>query len=267
VQSFEDKVVVITGAGSGIGRACAEAFAREGARVHVSDIDEGRATQVASAIGGTAHVNDCSKVESVEALAEAVYAQHGRVDILHNNAGIGHGAPIEETTLEDWQRVIGVNLWGVIHGIHVFVPRLLAQGGESHIVNTSSGLGLIAAPTMSPYCATKFAVVGISEALAAELHERGISVTAVCPGIINTDIVNKARMSDSFEDVRRTALDIYSKRGVAPEVVAKDVLAAVRAKRVIKTSPPSHVLPLWGLKRISQSAYQLVQRVAKRRIL
>jgi NAD(P)-dependent dehydrogenase (short-subunit alcohol dehydrogenase family) len=228
-----DKVVVITGAGSGIGRATAHAFARQGARVHVVDIHEARAQEVASAVRqldapAHAHAVDVRDPDAVEALAEEVYRRHGRCDILVNNAGVAHSALVQETSLEDWRRVIDTNLWGVIHGIHAFVPRMIDQGGRAHIVNTASVAGLVAMPAMAPYCASKFAVVGLSESLGAELSAHDIKVTAVCPGIIATDIIRAAHINGALADQKRSVVDFYAKRGIPPERVARDILQAVR---------------------------------------
>ncbi|MBZ0252530.1 MAG: SDR family NAD(P)-dependent oxidoreductase, partial [Candidatus Methylomirabilis sp.] len=240
--------------------------------VHVVDVNAERAEAAAQEIRdeaglATAHAVDCSKAEAVEALAEAVYAKDGRVDVLCNNAGIGHAGAIEETTREDWERVLSINLWGVIHGITAFVPRMLRQGGEAHIVNTASVLGLIAAPGMAPYCASKFAVVGISECLAAELAPRGIGVTALCPGVIHTNIVKEASLRGDYAAKQSEVADFYATKGASPEEVARDALAAVRGRKVIAPSPPRQVLPPWLLKRLSLPAYQLVMRYAHKKIV
>jgi NAD(P)-dependent dehydrogenase (short-subunit alcohol dehydrogenase family) len=178
------KVAVITGAGSGIGAATARLLARHGAKVHVADLNAEAASAVAREIGGgaTHHGLDVTRPEDLEALAEAVFTADGRVDVLHNNAGIGHGGDIEATTVEDWQRVIGVNLLGVAYGVQAFVPRMLKHGHPATIVNTASEAGLIPVARMAPYCASKFGVVGMSESLDAELRSRGIRVVALRAG-------------------------------------------------------------------------------------
>ncbi len=167
MKDFKDKIVVITGAGSGIGKATAQAFAREGARLHIADIVEERIKGAAEEInnsGGTAYpyVVDCADRRAMEQFAEDVYNAAGRVDILHNNAGVGVGCMVDKLTLEDWERIINVNLWGVIYGVHFFLPRMIAEGGDGHVVITSSAAGLTAPPTLGAYSTTKFALVGLA---------------------------------------------------------------------------------------------------------
>jgi NAD(P)-dependent dehydrogenase (short-subunit alcohol dehydrogenase family) len=261
MAEFTGKVVVVTGAGSGIGRSSARLFGRLGAKVHVTDIDEEAAKAVAQEIGNaTAHHVDSTDPQALEQLASKVYDEDGRVDVLHNNAGIGHAADIEQTTVEDWQRVIGVNLLGVAYGIQAFVPRMLAAGRPASIVNTASMAGLVAAPKMAPYSASKFGVVGMSEALDAELRPRGIHVGAVCPGIIDTNITRTAIMRGDPAQRRQKAIDFYSKRGASPDRVAEAVVDAVRKRKVIQPVPRSHVMPLWMLKRIAPRASQVIAR-------
>lgn len=272
MKSFPDKIAVITGAGSGIGRATALLLAKEGAHVHVVDIDGDRAERVANEVRALgrdawAHQVDCSKHAAIMALADAVYGASGRVDILHNNAGIGHAALAHETRIEDWERVLGINLWGTIYGIHTFVPRMIAQGGGGHIVNTSSGLGLIAVPGMAPYCATKFAVVGISESIRAELEPHGIGVSVICPGIIQTDIVRAAPITGTAEAQRERTMELYEKHGATAETVAKDIVAGIRKNKAVVVTPASHVMPVWALKRISHDAYQSVAKRVGKRVL
>lgn len=270
MKEFKDKVVVITGAGSGIGRATAMAFASEGAKLYITDINQGRVEAVADEIKAmgaeaTSYVVDSANREAMQKFADDVFASAGRVDILHNNAGIATGCTIDKTPLEDWEKVINVNLWGVIYGIHYFLPRMIAQGG-GHIVNTSSGAGLTGLPTLAPYAATKFAVVGISEVMNIELRRHGIYTTALCPGIISTNIVRDSKI-DIFnkkgECMKDSTVRFYAKRGTPPERVAKDVLRAIRKKRPVQPSP-YHAYHLWIIKRISVRLYQAVARLIMR---
>jgi NAD(P)-dependent dehydrogenase (short-subunit alcohol dehydrogenase family) len=266
-------VAVITGAGSGIGRATALRLGRHGATVHAADIDGDAAEATAEEIrrGGavaTAHLVDVADAGAVERLADLAFAADGRVDILHNNAGIAHSGPVEETPLSDWRRIVEINLMGVIHGVHAFVPRMLEQGGESQIVNTASGLGLIAGVELAPYCTTKFAVVGLSESLNAELLSRGIGVTALCPGIIATNIVTESTARGDMAARKQRIADFYARRGASPDAVAEAVVNAVRKRRVVQTVPASHVVPAWIAGRVSlragQAAARLTHRLAQR---
>ena len=225
-------VAVITGAGSGIGRATAVRLAALGAKVHVVDISEAAAEAVSAGIvagGGraVAHTVDVADADAVGALADAVFAVDGRVDVLHNNAGIGHAGPVEQTTLEDWRRIVEINLMGVVHGIAAFVPRMLEQGRPAQIVNTASGLGLMPGIELAPYCTTKHAVVGLSQSLDLELKPRGIGVTALCPGIIATAIVKESTVRGDTSGRQQRAVDLYEKRGATPEVVAGAVVKAI----------------------------------------
>ena len=268
-RDFSGKVVVITGAGSGIGRSTALLFARLGAKVHVVDLDGARAESVRAEIeepGGKAraHKVDCTDPEALEQLAETVFAEDGAVDVLHNNAGIGHAGSVDETTLEDWQRVLDVNLMGTVYGVHAFVPRLLAQGRPAHIVNTASMAGLVPTARMAPYTTSKFAVVGLSESLAAELAPRGIGVSAICPGIIDTAIVRDATMRGDLSRKSEKIQAFYRKRGASPDVVAESVVDAVVKKRLIVPVPRSHVMPGWLLERFSPRLSQVVARATTR---
>jgi NAD(P)-dependent dehydrogenase (short-subunit alcohol dehydrogenase family) len=264
VTSFSGKVVVVTGAGSGIGLATARRFSRLGARVHVADIDGESAERVAGELGNAvAHSVDCSDPEAVEAFAQAVFADGRGVDVLHNNAGIGHAGDIEQTTMEDWTRVIGVNLLGVAYGIQAFVPRLIEQGRPATIVNTASAAGLIGIPQMAPYCASKHGVVGLTEALDAELTEHGIRVCAVCPGIIDTPIVGKSIMRGEPAERREAAMDYYRRRGASADDVAEAVIDAVSNGKVLRIVPRAEVGIPWAIRRASpRVAGVLIRKLA-----
>ncbi len=248
------KIAVVTGAGSGIGRSLATLLAARGAAVHVADLDGVRAEAVAGQVRGaggraTAHAVDVTDAAAVAALAELVFAQ-GPVDLLFNNAGIGLAGATTDTTLADWRRLIDVNLMGVVHGVHAFLPGLLSQGQPSHIVNTASMAGLVPAAGMTAYSATKAAVVGFTEALDVELAGSRVRVSALCPGVIDTAIVGAAAMRGDWGPRQARLVDFYARRGTSPDVVARQALAAVTRGHRIIPAPRYQVMPHWLLKRM-----------------
>jgi NAD(P)-dependent dehydrogenase (short-subunit alcohol dehydrogenase family) len=258
IKYFANKTVVITGAGSGIGRACAIAYARDGAHVHGVDIDAARIEEVCADIskqGGaaTAHCVNCADAAAMRDLATTIFAHAGRVDVLQNGVGILIAAPAEQMTVEEWRRIIDINQGSAIHGIAAFLPGMLRQGGKSHIVNIASFAGLVAFPFVSAYSMTKYALVGLSEALALELRGRGVYVTAVCPSAVRTRIMDdgEMRLPGSVETPMRRAFSHYAPR---PEWLAKKVLRGVRRGRPLIMPSPS-ALPLWWLKRMSLTAF------------
>ena len=263
------QVAVVTGAGSGIGRSTALLLARLGAAVYVADLNGEAADAVSAeiaALGGraTAHAVDVTEPASVEALAERVFSVDGGVDLLHNNAGGGHAGPFEETSLDEWQRVLAVNLMGVVHGIHAFVPRMLGQGRPAHVVNTASMAGLVAVAEMAPYCTSKHAVVGLSESLNSELSPRGIHVTALCPGIIDTPLIPAAHLEGHLARRRSRIERFYTRFGSSPDVVAEALVDAVRRKQLIRTVPRHHVVAGWLLRRLSPRLAQPLARLNTR---
>jgi NAD(P)-dependent dehydrogenase (short-subunit alcohol dehydrogenase family) len=251
------QIAVITGGGSGIGRATALLLASRAAKVHVADLNAAAAGAVAAEIqaaGGSAvaHGLDVTDPAAVDALAEEIFAADGGVDILHNNAGIGHAGNIEATTIDDWQRVIGVNLLGVAYGIQAFVPRMLKQGRPAAVINTASQLGLMPAAPMAAYCASKYGVVGLSEALNAELAGRGIHVSAICPGMINTPIIRSSIVRGNTERLHAQIAETYANRGASPDAVANAVLTAI--------VPAAQVLPAVLAHRLSPRLTQPLAR-------
>lgn len=191
-KAFRDKGCVVTGAASGIGFAVSEALLQSGAAVFMADVNEkglASAAEKLAAYGGRAHTMtvDASKEDQVKRLIESADAQHGRLDFVFNNAGVGWGGAFEDATMETWRRLLDINLWSVIYGVHHAVPIMKRQGG-GHIVNTSSIGGLMPLPFESLYCAAKYAIMGLSETLRFELADAGIRVSAVCPGPVATAI-------------------------------------------------------------------------------
>ena len=251
MKDFTGKVVVVTGAASGIGREMALAFAKRGARVAIADIDETKLRAVEEELAGIgaevyARVADVSQAGDVESLCDGVYREMGRVDVLCNNAGVGMGGRFEDATLDDWRWIVGANLWGVIHGCQFFYPRMIEQGGGGHIVNTASGAGLAPLPLMVPYCCTKYGVVGFSETLRAEAALYGIGVSAICPGIVNTPITRSAKLISGTErstpgELQERIVRIYEKRNYTPDRVAAAAVKAVeKNKGVVPVCPETY---------------------------
>ena len=232
MEHLEGKVAVVTGAGSGIGEGIARAAAAAGMRVVVADIDDAKASAVAADIGNAAiaaHV-DVSNLSSVEALRDRALEAFGAVHLVCNNAGVWVGALMAEADIKDWRYLIDVNLYGVIHGVKAFLP-LLAEQGEGHIVNTASVGGLISGPPEGLYTTTKFAVVGLSEALLMEVADNGVGVSVLCPGLVNTNLISqsfavRAEAYDPGIDHDQPAPDTAS--GIAPILVGERVIDAVR---------------------------------------
>ncbi len=237
LASVRDRVAVVTGGGSGIGRALAMALAREGARVVVADMEPAALTETVTAItraGGDALgvPTDVADLTSVETLADRAFTRFGVVHLLCNNAGVVVHGGLESATHRDWQWVIGVNLWGVIHGLEAFLPRMIAQRQGGHIINTASMAGLIASQGFGVYNTTKYAVVGLSETLAKDLRPYGIGVSIVCPMGVATRIREAGRNRPAALRNRAdapTAADVtLVGRTLTPDEVAEQVLAAVR---------------------------------------
>ena len=245
VKNLIGRVGVVTGAGSGIGRATALALAERGADLAICDIDEGGLKATADRARGTGRQVlemrvDVANAEEMRAFADRTFAELRRVDVLVNNAGIGIGGEFVHVPLQEWDTILGVNLKGVVHGCTFFTPRMIEADHPSHIVNVASMAGYFAAPGMSAYCATKYAVVGFSECLRLELQASGIGVTAICPGIINTPIVRTGRIYGPLatDENRERGVALYEKRGYGPERVAKNILRAIQRNRAVAPVSP-----------------------------
>lgn len=245
MRDFTGRTAVITGAASGIGRALADSFAAEGMNIVLSDVeadelDDATAEVAATGVDVMSMRCDVRDGGQVEALAAAAAERFGNVHVLCNNAGVGAGGLLTETSVEDWEWVLGVNLWGVIHGIRAFLPAMNAHGEPGHVVNTASMAGLVAGPFMGPYNASKFAVVAISETLHKEqrLMEHAVGVSVLCPGFVSTRIFESGR--NRPEDLGGPPLDDprddgigrqMIQAGLPPAQVADEVVAAVRDER------------------------------------
>ncbi len=192
---LEGKVAVVTGGASGIGKGIAEALKNQGVELVIADIEDGALQRTAKELGATGIQTDVSSADSVGALATEVVERFGTAHVLVNNAGIGPMGRIADLTLDDWKWMVGVNLWGVIHGIHAFLPILKSNEEGGHIVNTSSMAGLVGMPGLGSYTLTKYGVLGLTEVLAKELEEDGskVGATVLCPGTIHTNIGTSSR--------------------------------------------------------------------------
>lgn len=253
MKDFKDKVAVITGAASGIGYGLAERATREGMKVVLADVEKGALSEAEKSLraeGGEvlAIKTDVSKVDDVKALAEKTVDAFGGVHLLCNNAGVGAGWTAWQSTLADWQWTLGVNLWGVIHGIHYFVPVMISQEAECHIVNTASIAGLITYPGNDPYKVSKHGVVALSEALYYELRIAGakIGVSVLCPGYIRTNIMDCERnrpaglRNTSVEEIDISNPQVQAaieamrqevENGMSPQQVADIVFSAIKENR------------------------------------
>jgi len=246
VQDLKDKVAVVTGAASGIGRALAERFLDEGMRVVAADVEAPRLRDTVATLASRGDVRavevDVSDASSVDRLADASYDAFGQVDVLCNNAGVLSGGYSWDTPLEDWSWVLGVNLYGVIHGIRSFVPRMNAQGSEGHIVNVASMAGVTCVPMATVYHVSKHGVVALSECLHKELAQTGskLRVSLLCPEMVNTDIGGADRnrperlrteQASAMKELIVTSTAHAAKSGLAPAVMADRVVRAIRDER------------------------------------
>ncbi|MFE9169308.1 SDR family oxidoreductase [Streptomyces kebangsaanensis] len=267
---FAGQLVLITGAGSGIGRATAFAFAEAGARVVAVDRDAEAAARTAErcrplgAPAAWAEPVDVGDERAMEKLDEKVAAEYGVVDVLVNNAGIGLSGSFFDHTPEDWRKVLGVNLWGVIHGCRLFGKRMAERGQGGHIVNTASAAAYQPSKALPAYSTSKAAVLMLSECLRAELAGRGIGVTAVCPGFVNTGITSTAHFTgvgaEEEKRLRRRAARLYGLRDYPPEKVADAILrAVVRDDAVVPVTPEARLLH--AMSRFAPRALRRLARV------
>jgi len=271
---FGDTLVSVTGAGSGIGRETAMAFARRGAEVVVSDIDEAGVKDTAAQIvarGGIAHAYrlDVSDAEAVERFADEVCARHGVPDVVVNNAGIGQAGAFLDTPADQWHRVLDVNLGGVVNGCKAFGKRLVERGTGGHIVNVASVAAYLPSQFMNAYCTSKAAVYMFSDCLRAELDAADIGLTTICPGVVDTNIVRTTQIAapnDPTLDVARRHAQVvrfYEKRGYGPDKVAEAIVSAVKKNKAIRpVTPEAHVA--YGLSRVAPPA---LRRIARRNII
>jgi len=271
MKDFKGKVAVITGGASGLGRAMAERFAREGMSIVLADVEpnalaKAEAEMKAAGAKVIGVRTDVSKAADVEVLAQKALAAFGGVHVLANNAGVAEGGNVWDNTVADWEWVLGVNLWGVVHGVRVFTPIMLKQESEGHIINTASVAGLISPPGMGIYCVSKHAVVTLSECLHHDLAQKTdkLKCSVLCPAYVPTGIADSGRNrpADLKETRQKTAADLALDASLKKAVqsgklsaadVAQKVYEAVRDERFyILTHPKIKASIQWRMEDILQ---------------
>jgi len=269
-EAFGDMLVSVTGAGSGIGRATALEFARLGAELVVSDVDESTVRDTAkeiAALGGVAHAYtlDVSDADAVDAFAAEVCADHGVPDVVVNNAGVGQAGRFVDTPAEQWNRVLDINLGGVVNSCRAFVPRLVERGTGGHIVNVASAAAFAPLQQLNAYCTSKAAVYMFSDCLRAELSSAGIGLTTVCPGPVHTNIVSAARFDVPPDKAGHAAGrrsqwgKLFAARRYGPDKAAKAIVSAVQKNKAIRPVTPEAYL-LYGTSRLAPQALRSTAR-------
>ena len=264
MKDFRNKLVLITGGNSGIGEALALAFAREGARLILTARDEAKLEAVRRrcvALGADTEIHpaDVTDEVAVQKLAVQLQARHASLDILVNNAGVVMAGLLAEVEPADWRRLHELNVMGVVHMCRAFLPAMIARR-QGHVVMMASAAGLAGQRGMSTYTATKFALVGLSESLRAELHRSGIGVSAICPGYVQTPIEQKTKLVGSLDNERvRANIAVQFRRGIQPEQVAVRTLRAIRRNEALATVGREATVAKW-LKRFAPGVLERVLR-------
>ena len=259
-MNLNSRVAVVTGAGSGIGRAVSLLLARRGCRLALVDISEASLEETASlvrAAGGEAQcfIADVAERARMQQLVTEVVDAYGAVHVLVNNAGVSVGATFAEQSIDDLDWIIGINLWGVIHGCKFFLP-VLAQQDEAHIVNISSMFGFLGLPGQASYCVTKAGVKALSEALWTELSDTGINVTSVHPGGIATNIISSARITDT--EGKQQGVDMIARYGHSPEKAAAKIVTAIEKNRKRVLIGPEAYLTDWIKRALPVTTHRIL---------
>lgn len=267
---MKDKIAIVTGAGSGIGKALALELLKKGAIVVVTDIHEDRLRQVVSELKQknvrcSGYKVDHSNYEDVKSFHLKFMSDFPKADILCLNAGIGVGGKIEEMDIEKWEKVMGINFWGVVYMIQLFVKGMIRQKSGGILI-TASIAGLVGTPGMSAYCASKFGVVGIAESLRAELKNHNIGVTALCPGIIRTNIIKDGHIGGTEGGANQSTVDeFFQNFGSDPESVAQDGIKALEKNIGIMPTPWNVYVP-WLAKKLSEDVYTSIMSLVWKRM-
>lgn len=285
IKDFKYKVAVVTGAGSGIGKSLALAFAKEGMKLVIVDVNHSNLDKVAKEIENIgvevmSKIVDVSDRKQMAQLADDTYDRFGRANVLCNNAGIGTGGPLSEIALENWDWIIGVNLYGVIYGIYFFLKRMIQSQEECHIVNTSSMAGLTTSGDECLYSTTKHGVVALSDGLHQQLRfqKSKVGVSVLCPGFINTGIIDNSQglaedkqglyqIPDEMQQFLEPMFENFRQRlhqGMHPDVVAQMVIDSIREDRLyIITHPDFLQFPEMRLSAIQHDAMELDKAMRK----
>lgn len=266
MKDLSGKVGVVTGGASGIGKAIAAAMIADGMQVMIADVERDRLHCTAEEIGASACETDVTRPEQVAALADATMRQFGAVHVVCNNAGVGPMAPLSELTFNDWRWVLDVNLWGVIHGVSTFLPLLRRNLDGGHIINTASMAALMPVPGLVAYCASKYAVIGLSEAMAEDLAAEGsnIGVSILCPGPVRSDLGTSTRnrpveLVGGLKDVSLEDSIQFKEQEVnwmTAEATAAMVLRAIRQNQRYILTHPDMLAPVEQRHRAIESAFR-----------
>jgi len=256
MRDLNGKLTLVTGAASGIGRETAKQLAQAGARLILCDVNEDGLRAIEAEVNGIsecvlASIVDVSDTEAMRAFADEVHANHGTLDILVNNAGVGISSSIINTTLDDWDWVLGINLKGVIHGLQFFVPPMVERG-SGHVVNVASIVCFFVGVGATAYITSKFAVFGMYEATREDLAGTGVNVSTICPGFTNTGFISNSRMRGYEDDPDKiTRVDeTYAKLSHGPALIARAIVKSIRKrKKIVPVSPEAWFL--YYLTRIS----------------